>query len=47
MNVNDFNQQFSAKHLLIKELVQRYKKEGIELPFPHSSVIIEKMKSEE
>ena len=42
MDVNEFSQQYVLRHEFIKSLYKRFKAEGIEIPFPATSVYIKK-----
>jgi len=42
MDINEFSQQYILRHEFIKRLYKRFKAEGIEIPYPTSSVYIKK-----
>jgi len=42
MDVNEFSQQYSLRHDFIKSLYKRFKAEGIEIPYPATSVYLKK-----
>ena len=42
MDVNEFSQQYVLRHEFIKRLYKRFKTEGIDIPFPTTSVYIKK-----
>jgi small-conductance mechanosensitive channel len=42
MDVNEFSQQYTMRHEFIKRLYKRFKAEGIDIPFPTTSVYIKK-----
>jgi len=42
MDVNEFSQQYVLRHEFIKRLYKRFKAEGIEIPYPATSVYIKK-----
>lgn len=43
LRVREFTDQYLVKHEFIKKLYKRYKREGIEIPFPIRTLYIEKM----
>jgi small-conductance mechanosensitive channel len=42
MDVNEYSQQYSMQHEFIKRLYKRFKAEGIEMPYPTTSVYLKK-----
>jgi small-conductance mechanosensitive channel len=42
MGINKFSQQYSLRHEFIKSLYKRFKAEGINIPFPTTSVYLKK-----
>ena len=42
MDVNEFSQQYVMRHQFIKNLYKRFKEEGIDIPFPTSSIYLKK-----
>ena len=42
MDINEFSQQYPLRHEFIKRLYKRFKAEGIDIPFPTTSVYIKK-----
>lgn len=46
MAINKFSQQYSLRHEFIKRLYKRFKAEGIDIPFPTTSVYLKKEGSE-
>jgi small-conductance mechanosensitive channel len=42
MDINEFSQQYILRHEFIKRLYKRFKAEGIEIPYPATSVYIKK-----
>ena len=42
MDVNEFSQQYILRHEFIKRLYKRFKAEGIEIPYPTTSVYLKK-----
>lgn len=42
MDINEFSQQYVLRHEFIKRLYKRFKTEGIDIPFPTTSVYIKK-----
>jgi small-conductance mechanosensitive channel len=42
MDVNEFSQQYVLRHEFIKRLLKRFKTEGIEIPYPITSVYLKK-----
>jgi small-conductance mechanosensitive channel len=42
MDINEFSQQYVLRHEFIKRLYKRFKAEGIEIPYPTTSVYLKK-----